>query len=90
MVRPSPFCMLDEVDAALDEANVERFVKLLKEFATKSQFLIISHNKRTMEVADVIYGVTMAEQGVSQTLSVEMSKPGQKPVADPVQKAEGA
>ena len=90
MVRPSPFCMLDEVDAALDEANVERFVKLLKEFAQKSQFLIISHNKRTMEVADVIYGVTMAEQGVSQMLSVELNKPGAKPAKESDKKEESA
>lgn len=73
-VRPSPFYVLDEVDAALDEANIERFVGLLKQFAEKSQFLIISHNKRTMEAAHVIYGVTMEESGVSQLISVELEK----------------
>ncbi|MEK7859717.1 MAG: chromosome segregation protein SMC [Elusimicrobiota bacterium] len=74
MVKPSPFCMLDEADAALDDANVERFVSLLKEFQSRSQFLIVSHNKRTMEAADVIYGVTMEEMGVSQLISVDFRK----------------
>jgi chromosome segregation protein len=74
MVKPSPFCMLDEADAALDDANIERFVGLLKEFQSRSQFLIVSHNKRTMEAADVIYGVTMEEMGVSQLVSVDFRK----------------
>ncbi|MDD5656983.1 MAG: AAA family ATPase [Elusimicrobia bacterium] len=74
MVRPSPFCMLDEADAALDEANIERFVNMLKEFGARTQFLIISHNKRTMEAADTIYGVTMEEKGVSQIVSIEFQK----------------
>jgi chromosome segregation protein len=73
LVKPSPFCMLDEADAALDDANVERFVALLKEFQARSQFIIVSHNKRTMEAADVIYGVTMEEMGVSQLVSVDFS-----------------
>ncbi len=71
MVRPSPFCMLDEADAALDDANVERFVGLLKEFEARTQFLIASHNKRTMEAASAIYGVTMEEFGISQLISVD-------------------
>ena len=71
MVKPSPFCMLDEADAALDDANVERFVALLRQFQQQSQFLIVSHNKRTMEAADCIYGVTMEELGVSQLVSVD-------------------
>ncbi len=74
MVRPSPFCMLDEADAALDDANIERFVNMLKEFGSRTQFLIISHNKRTMEAADTIYGVTMEEKGVSQIVSIEFQK----------------
>lgn len=78
MVRPSPFCMLDEADAALDDANVERFVGLLKEFETRTQFLIASHNKRTMEAASAIYGVTMEELGISQLISVDF-KPKNAP-----------
>ncbi len=74
MVKPSPFCMLDEADAALDDANIERFVALLREFQNKTQFLIVSHNKRTMEAADVIYGVTMEEKGVSQLISIDFRK----------------
>jgi chromosome segregation protein len=89
MVRPSPFCMLDEADAALDDANIERFVNMLKEFGNRTQFLIISHNKRTMEAADAIYGVTMEEKGVSQIVSIEFQKragthaPAKPPEAKP-------
>ncbi|MFA5140343.1 MAG: chromosome segregation protein SMC [Elusimicrobiota bacterium] len=74
MVRPSPFCMLDEADAALDEANIDRFLSLLREFGGKTQFLMVSHNKRTMEACDVIYGITMEESGVSQMISVDFRK----------------
>ncbi|MDE1975725.1 MAG: chromosome segregation protein SMC [Elusimicrobia bacterium] len=80
LVKPSPFCMMDEADAALDDANVERFGQLLKEFEERTQFLIVSHNKRTMEAADVIYGVTMEEMGVSQIVSVDLRR---KPSAAP-------
>jgi len=83
MVKPSPFCMLDEADAALDDANIERFVALLREFQNKTQFLIVSHNKRTMEATDVMYGVTMEEKGVSQLISVDFRKKS-GPAADPV------
>jgi chromosome segregation protein len=71
MVKPSPICMLDEADAALDDANVERFATILREFGSKTQFLIVSHNKGTMEICDAIYGVTMEESGVSQLISVD-------------------
>lgn len=73
-VRPAPFCILDEVDAALDEANVERFVAALKERAQQTQFVIITHNRRTIEQADSIYGVTMGAAGVSRLLSVRLDQ----------------
>ncbi|OGR90600.1 MAG: hypothetical protein A2V88_02405 [Elusimicrobia bacterium RBG_16_66_12] len=85
MVKPSPFCMLDEADAALDDANIERFVALLREFQNKTQFLIVSHNKRTMEATDVIYGVTMEEKGVSQLISVDFRKKS-GPEAEPAKR----
>lgn len=72
-VRPSPFCLMDEVDAPLDEANVERFADVIREFAEKSQMIVITHNKSTMEAADVLYGVTMQEPGVSTLVSVRLS-----------------
>jgi chromosome segregation protein len=68
--KPSPFCLLDEVDAALDEANNERLANLLREFLDMSQFIVITHKKRTMAVADVLYGITMQEAGVSRQISV--------------------
>ena len=68
--RPSPFCILDEVDAPLDEANVRRFVVLVQAFLSQSQFIVITHNKITMAVADRLYGVTMQEKGVSKRVSV--------------------
>ena len=71
-VRPSPFFLLDEVDAALDDANVGRFNSLITDMAAVSQFLVITHNKRTIEVADVLYGVTMEQKGVSKLVGVEL------------------
>ncbi|MEW5693888.1 MAG: AAA family ATPase [Candidatus Hydrogenedentota bacterium] len=72
LVKPSPFCILDEVDAPLDESNIDRFVKLLREFTKKTQFLIISHNKKTIEIADQIYGVTQYEPGLSSIISLKL------------------
>jgi len=71
-VRPSPFFLLDEVDAALDDANVGRFNEIVKELARDSQFLVVTHNKRTIEIADILYGVTMEEKGVSKLVAVEL------------------
>ncbi len=70
LLKPSPFCIFDEVEAALDDANVVRFNNFLKNFANETQFIIITHRKQTMEAADVLYGVTMQEQGVSKLVSV--------------------
>src|SRR5438309_2084649 len=69
--KPSPFCLLDEVDAALDEANTARLAGVLKEFLDRSQFIIVTHSKRTMASADVLYGVTMPESGVSKPVAVK-------------------
>lgn len=80
--NPAPFCIMDEADAALDEANVERFVRLIKEFSGGTQFIVVTHNKRTMESARRLYGITMEESGVSKVMSVNLSE--RNPVTDPV------
>ncbi len=72
--KPSPFCVLDEVDAPLDEANIGRFARMVVEMSGRSQFLLITHNKRTMEVCDTLYGVTMPEPGVTRMVSVDLSQ----------------
>jgi len=74
MVKPSPFCVLDEIDAALDDANIGRFCETLHGFTDKSQFLIVTHNKRTISNADTVFGVTMPEKGVSTLLSMRFNK----------------
>ncbi|MBK5251072.1 MAG: chromosome segregation protein SMC [Peptostreptococcaceae bacterium] len=72
MKKPSPFCVLDEIEAALDDVNVYRFASFLKKFATQSQFILITHRKGTMGIADVLYGVTMEEKGISKIVSLEI------------------
>jgi len=74
LIKPTPFCLLDEVDAPLDEANVGRYNELVREMSKSSQFILITHNKRTMEAVDVLYGVTMEEPGVSKLVSVRLSE----------------
>jgi len=76
-VSPTPFCVLDEVDAMLDEANVSRFRELLRELSQTTQFVIITHNRNTVQVADVIYGVTMGRDSASQVLSLKLDEVSQ-------------
>ena len=70
--NPAPFCFLDEIDAALDDANVERYGRLINDYKGRTQFIIISHRKKTMEFADTLQGVTMAEKGVSSLITVRV------------------
>jgi chromosome segregation protein len=85
MVKPSPFCVLDEMDAPLDESNINRFIKILDRFVGQSQFVVITHNKRTIARADVLYGVTMEEHGVSKPVGVRLTKRSES-----AQQAEGS
>ena len=73
-VKPAPYCILDEIDAPLDDSNVERFLNVVKQFIDSCQFIIITHNKRTMAMADILFGVSMEEKGVSKILSMEFTK----------------
>ncbi len=74
LVKPSPFCILDEVDAPLDDANIDRFIKLLKKFENNTQFIIVTHNKKTMASSQALYGVTMEEEGISKLIPVTLGK----------------
>jgi chromosome segregation protein len=79
LARPCPFYLLDEVEAALDDANIGRFVELLRRFADRAQFVVVTHQKRTIEAADILYGVTMGADGVSQIVSKRLD--GTRPAA---------
>jgi chromosome segregation protein len=74
MIRPSPFCILDEVDAPLDDANIDRFLEVLQKISQESQIILVTHNKRTMEISDILLGVTMEEPGISKIISVDFQK----------------
>ncbi len=87
-VKPSPFCILDEVDAPLDDANVARFLKMIRHFSQDTQFVVITHNKRTMEAADYLYGVTMEEPGVSSLVSVSLEPGTKEALAEDASEAE--
>ena len=82
MIKPAPFCMLDELDAALDDANIGRFVDALKEFLDRSQFLIITHNQHTIAGSDLVYGVSQQEKGISRIISMRLTDIGIKPVPE--------
>jgi chromosome segregation protein len=83
MVRPSPFCVLDEMDAPLDESNINRFIRVLDRFVNQSQFIIITHNKRTIAKADILYGVTMEERGISQLVGMKLMARHQSATGEP-------
>jgi len=72
LIKPAPFCIFDEVDAPLDDANIDKFNNIIRKFSSDSQFIIVTHNKRTMASTDVIYGVTMVEQGISRVVPVDL------------------
>ena len=85
MIKPAPFCMLDELDAALDDSNIGRFVQALKDFLDRSQFLIITHNQHTIAGSDLVYGVSQQEKGVSRIISMRLTDIGVKPPPDDAQ-----
>ncbi|QQS36391.1 MAG: chromosome segregation protein SMC [Ignavibacteriales bacterium] len=74
LVKPSPFCILDEIDAPLDDANIDRFTRIIRDFSKDTQFIVVTHNKRTMEAASTLYGVTMQEEGISKLVSVRFNE----------------
>jgi chromosome segregation protein len=85
LIKPTPFCVLDEVDAPLDDANIDRFAEMVREMTAQSQFIIITHSKRTMNIVDTMYGVTMQEPGVSKLVAVRIND--LQPAAEPARAA---
>jgi chromosome segregation protein len=86
LARPCPFYILDEVEAALDDANIDRFLQLIRRFSNRAQFVIVTHQKRTMDAADVLYGVTMGDDGVSRVVSRRLPREAEdeaQPTAPP-------
>jgi len=73
-LKPAPFCIFDEVDAPLDDMNIDKFNNIIRKFSQDSQFIIITHNKRTMAATDIMYGITMVEQGVTQVVPVDLTE----------------
>ncbi|MPN59374.1 Chromosome partition protein Smc [bioreactor metagenome] len=73
-IKPTPFCVFDEIEAALDDVNVARFANYIEKYSEKTQFILISHRRGTMEAADILYGVTMQERGVSKLLSININE----------------
>lgn len=73
-MKPAPFCIFDEVDAPLDDMNIDKFNNIIRKFSQESQFIIITHNKRTMAATDIMYGITMVEQGVTQVVPVDLTE----------------
>ncbi|UCD18507.1 MAG: AAA family ATPase, partial [Candidatus Zixiibacteriota bacterium] len=82
LAKPSPFCILDEIDAPLDDANIQRFLKMIKNFSDQTQFIIITHNKITMEATDNLYGITMEQPGISKVVSVRFQEDPQNGIID--------
>ena len=82
MARPSPFYILDEVEAALDDANIDRFLQLVRRFSGRAQFIVVTHQKRTMDAADVLYGVSMARGGITKVVSRRMPATAEQTLED--------
>ena len=80
LAKPSPFCILDEVEAPLDDANIGRYINVIREFSKNTQFLVVTHNKRTMEMADTLYGITMEKQGISNIIAIKFTKDSEKEI----------
>ena len=76
LLKPTPLCILDEADSALDEANTEKFARMIQELSQNTQFLVVTHNRYTMSIADYIYGITMEEAGISKVISMQLVEAG--------------